>query len=205
MKRKIIPLLLLILGIVLIVSGLALKINFKNKELKAIEKFNNEIKLAENKEENTDKKVDYEKSKNFKTSAKKENLGDEIALIEIPSIDLKSVIVEGVENEQLKYYIGHIPDTVMAGENGNFVLAGHSSFVYNEIFNKLYKVNNGDIIKITTRNKEFNYIIKDKFIVEPKEVSVLNQKDEEKEITIVTCSSRGEKRLIVKGKIEENL
>ncbi|SHE98397.1 class D sortase [Clostridium fallax] len=204
MKRKIIPLLLLILGIVLIVSGVALKINSKNKELKAIEKFNNEINLSEIKEENN-KKVDKDKSKNFKTYVKKGNLGDEIALIEIPSIDLKSVIVEGVENEQLKYYIGHMPDTAMAGENGNFVLAGHSSFVYNEIFNKLYKVNNGDIIKITTRNKEFNYIIKDKFIVEPKEVSVLNQKDEEKEITIVTCSSRGEKRLIVKGKIEENL
>ncbi|MCD3297898.1 class D sortase, partial [Clostridium botulinum] len=133
------------------------------------------------------------------------NIGKELALIEIPSIDLQSVIVEGMEKEQLRYYLCHFESTAMPGENGNFSIAGHSSFIYNEILNHLYEVNIGDVIKLKTKKGEFNYVINNKFIVEPNEVEVLDQNKDKKTMTIVTCSNRGKKRLIVTAQMNEKI
>lgn len=202
MKKKIIPVLLIVIGLIFIVTGLGLKIYSKNKETKLIKKFNEEIQLHKRNikfNSNMDKKENSTSKENDLIS------GKEIALIEIPSIDLQSVIVEGMKKEQLRYYLCHFEDTALPGQYGNFAIAGHSSFIYNEILNHLYEVNIGDLIKLRTEQGDFNYIIKDKFIVEPNEVGVLNQEKDKKTMTIVTCSNRGKKRLIVTAEIDEKI
>ncbi|KEH98873.1 sortase [Clostridium botulinum C/D str. BKT12695] len=200
MKKNIIPVLLIVIGLCLVCTGVGLKIYSKNKEANLIEKFNEEIQLEK---QNNKLQKERKGDSNNKNTNKNRSIdyGNEIALIDIPSIDLQSVIVEGMKKEQLRYYLCHFEDTAMPGENGNFSIAGHSSFIYNEILNNLYKVNVGDVIKLRTKKGEFNYFITKKFIVEPNEIEVLEQNENKKTMTIVTCSNRGKKRLIVTAEI----
>ncbi|MFX0547723.1 class D sortase [Hathewaya histolytica] len=195
MKRGIGSTLLIVFGIILMLSSFGLKFYSKKKESNLVNKldkeFNNEY--IRNKNKNSEKIVEK----------RKVDIGDGIAIMQIPSISLKTVIVEGIEKEQIRYYVGHFTDSVMPGEEGNFSIAGHSSHIYNELLNELYKVNVGDDINIRTLTKEFKYKIEKKFIVEPTEVRVLDQIKNEKVMTIVTCTEKGNKRLIVKAKIQK--
>lgn len=130
------------------------------------------------------------------------NSGDEIGIIEIESVNLKNVIVESTDNEYLKHHVCHFEESAMPGEYGNFALAGHSSTYYhNQVFNEVHKVKVGDKIKITTLNDEFVYTITETRIVESDEIEVLDQDMSKKEITLVTCTSGGKQRFIVKGEI----
>ena len=206
MKKNIIPILLIVVGLCLVGTGLGLKSYSKNKEASLIKKFNEEIKLEKQNNNLNKQKGKEDKNRDGNKSGNKNegiSYGNELALIEIPSIDLQSVIVEGMKKEQLRYYLCHFEETAMPGENGNFSIAGHSSFIYNEILNELYKVNIGDVIKLTTKKGEFNYYITKKFIVEPNEIQVLNQDENKKTMTIVTCSNRGKKRLIVTAEMNQ--
>ena len=90
----------------------------------------------------------------------------------------------------------------MPGENGNFCIAGHSSTVYNNVFNNLKNINLNDEIKITTSEGEFTYLVSEIFETEPTNVGVLNQNNDLKEMTIVTCTNGGKDRLIVKGNLK---
>lgn len=130
------------------------------------------------------------------------NPGDEIAIIEIESVNLKNVIVESTDNKYLKHHVCHFQNSAMPGEDGNFALAGHSStYYYNQVFNEVHKVKVGDEIKITTIDDEFIYTITETKVVEADEIEVLDQDTSKKEITLVTCTNGGKQRFIVKGEI----
>ena len=174
------------LGLVLVLGSVSLNIYTKYKQEQAKNNFTQ--KLKENKKEDNE---------NTETS-----LGDGIALIDIPSVNISSVIVSGVGKEQIRHYIGHFEDTAMPGENGNFCIAGHSSTVYNNVFNDLKNIKLNDEIKITTSDGEFTYLVSEIFETEPTNVGVLNQDNDLKEMTIVTCTNNGEDRLIVKGNLK---
>lgn len=90
----------------------------------------------------------------------------------------------------------------MPGDKGNFCVAGHRSYTYNQYFNRLGELGIGDEIIITTVAGKFKYDVYESKVVKPEEVSVLdNTKDEE--ITLVTCTPIrvATHRLIVKGRI----
>ncbi len=205
MKKNILALIVMITGLVLICAMVTIKTYSKNKENNSINGFNKEIEKTQlyEREDNKNKKLKTEGKHSESSNVKSENirLNEEIALIQIPSINLKSVIVQGVEKEQLKYHLGHFTSTPLPGDFGNFSIAGHSSYVYNEILNNLHKVKKGDKIIIKTKKQQFEYEIYGKSIVEPTEMSVLDSDLEKKTITIVTCAEKGKRRLIVKGEI----
>ncbi|AVQ38738.1 class D sortase [Clostridium botulinum] len=202
MKRNIISSLFIIIGLVLMVSSLGIRMYSKNKEAQLIKEFNNDIALenSKNDDKNHDKNYGKQKRKTIKYT---NGDGDKIAIMEIPSISLQSIIVEGTNMDDLRYYLGHFKDTTMPGINGNFSIAGHSSTIYNEILNELYKVNIKDEIKIKTLTGEYDYIITKKFVVEPSEIGVLDQDENKKSMTIVTCTDKGKKRLIVKAEMKK--
>lgn len=129
--------------------------------------------------------------------------GDEIALIEIPSVGLSSVVIHSIENKYLKHYVCHFDNSPLPGEYGNFSLAGHSSNIYNNVFNDIHKVNIGDKINIKTTKDTFTYTVTEIFDTEAENIEVLNQDNEIKEITIVTCTDNGKARLIVKGEMKQ--
>lgn len=126
-----------------------------------------------------------------------------VGIVNIPSINVRSVIMEGVDQETLKYYVGWFPQTNNPGETGNFAIIGHNNNMYNKVFNDLSKLSNGDIIEILTLEKTFKYKVFDKFEVFPKETYVLDGNDERKEITVITCTNDSRKRTIIKGILVE--
>lgn len=176
--------LLIIVGLTLTLGSLSLKIYSKSMENRAIKNFEN--------------KISNEKSSE---PIKNPKLGDEIAIIKIPSIKLNTAVVHGIENKYLKHYVCHFETSAMPGQNGNFSLAGHSSYMYNEVFNELYKVKVDDKIIIKTFNDDFIYKITNIFETDSKDLSVLEQNMDKKEITLVTCTNDGKDRLIVKGEL----
>lgn len=180
--KNIIQKTLIILGLVIILGSIYLKIYSKQIEKNAVDTF--------------EKKIEE------KIEAEEINIGDEIALINIPSINLNTAIIHGTDNKYLKHHVCHFENSAMPGENGNFAIAGHSSYRYNQVFNDIHKVNIGDTIKIKTINEEFTYKITKKFETNPDNIEVLNQDNHIKEITIVTCTNGGKDRLIIKGLIE---
>lgn len=144
-------------------------------------------------------KEKIDKKDNNKTLNPK--IGDEVAIIKIPSIKLDTVVIYGMEEKDLNYYVCQFETSAMPGENGNFSLAGHSSHIYNEVFNNVHKVKVGDEIIIETIKDDFKYTVSKVFEIEPNDISVLEQNMDKKELTIVTCTDSGKNRLIIKGEL----
>ena len=124
MKNKIAKVLILI-GLLICVTSISTKVYSNYIENKSTKIFEEEI----NKNTNVSKEDDFSNVK----------AGDEIAIINIPSINLNTVVVESIEKQYLNHYVCHFENSAMPGENGNFSLAGHSSYRYNEVFNELHK------------------------------------------------------------------
>ena len=178
---------LIILGILFILVALGSKYINKNEVKKSEENFINKLNEVENKEE----------------VFKDIKVGDEIGKIIIPSLNIEGIIVEGTGDEEIKHNIGHFQGTSMPGEEGNFAIAGHSSTIYNNVFNNIHKINIGDEMIVTALNGEFIYKVSESFVVEPEDTTVLNSFVGRKEITIVTCTNGGKDRLIIKGNLVE--
>ncbi|MDQ4131666.1 MAG: class E sortase [Actinomycetota bacterium] len=124
-------------------------------------------------------------------------LGDAVALISIPKIDVEKYVVEGVGVEDLKEGPGHYPDTPMPGEPGNAAIAGHRT-TYGAPFYSLDKLTAGDSILVTTHAGRFQYDVQELKIVGPNDAFVLDPTDDNR-LTLTTCNPRysAAQRLIV--------
>lgn len=124
----------------------------------------------------------------------------ENVVVEIPELDIKAPVLEGVENNVLRQAAGHFENTGDVGK-GNYCIAGHSSVIYKEFFNNLKNVQTGMEIQLYDKSKNCcTYIVTDLFIVNPDETWILND-FEDVRVTIVTCTDDGTQRQVVVGKI----
>ncbi|MGQ0744121.1 MAG: class E sortase [Acidimicrobiales bacterium] len=131
------------------------------------------------------------------TPAPPPDLGDAVALIEIPRIAVRQAVVEGVAVEDLKKGPGRYPDTKMPGEKGNAAIAGHRT-TYGAPFFRLNELGAGDTITVSTRSGRFEYRVSESKIVTPNAVEVLDD-TEDARLTLTTCNPRysAAERLIV--------
>lgn len=85
-------------------------------------------------------------------------LGDAYGILRIPrfGVDWEWVVVEGVEEEDLKNGPGHYPDSVVPGEIGNFAIAAHRSG-HGWPFGDFPELRVGDLIEVVTREGTFIY------------------------------------------------
>jgi sortase A len=134
---------------------------------------------------------------NTQTTAPPVELGEATALIEIPKIDVKKYVVEGVGVEDLKAGPGHYPETPLPGERGNAAIAGHRT-TYGAPFYDLNELAPGDPIFVTTSSGRFRYDVTEQKIVDPEAVWVLNP-TEDNRLTLTTCNPRfsAAERLII--------
>jgi len=123
---------------------------------------------------------------------------DPIAILEIPKINLNVVVAKGVEEDIIRYAVGHFEDTVMPGEQGNCALAGHRNYDTGEFFLRLNKLEPGDDIIISTHEDTYKYKVTKSFTVAPEDTYILDS-SEEAIVTLVTCTYDGKERLIVQG------
>ncbi|NQW59270.1 class E sortase [bacterium] len=127
---------------------------------------------------------------------------DALALIEIPSINIAKIIVEGITPKDLRRGPGHFPKTPMPGEIGNSAIAGHRTS-YDAPFGNLNTVSLDDIIYVTTPKGKFAYTVKEVSVVAPDKTSVLANTPKVATLTLVTCHPRfsTSQRLIVRAEL----
>lgn len=98
------------------------------------------------------------------------------------------------------------------GEYGTKSIFGHSTLLHNydptdfaSIFSYVPTLENNDAIILTVDGIDYEYRVFDKFIVEPEEVSVLDQQYDHSYLNLITCTPPGTylKRAVVRAKLAQ--
>ncbi len=105
-----------------------------------------------------------------------------IGRLEIPRLDLRVIIREGISESTLRRAAGHLPGSAMPGQEGNFTVAGHRD----TFFRPLRAITRQDEILVRTREKLFRYEVESVMVVQPEHTEVL-QSGGEAVCTLVTC------------------
>ncbi len=122
------------------------------------------------------------------------------AKLEIPKISLKTNILSEYSKEALSKCITKYWG-VNPNEIGNFCVIGHNTKSKNMFYN-LKKLRVGDNLFITDRNLgKVEYEVFQINIVLPENTDCLDALTRnEREVTLITCTSTGEKRIIIKAR-----
>jgi len=125
-----------------------------------------------------------------------------VARLEAPTVKMQATVLEGSDDRTLDRGAGHIEDTPLPGQPGNIGIAGHRD----TIFRPLKRIQVGDPLQLTTRDRVYHFTITSTTIVGPKDVHVLDPTDEPT-LTLVTCYpfefiGHAPKRFIVQAKLE---
>ncbi len=123
---------------------------------------------------------------------------DVIGTLEIPKINLKAQIKEGVDLDTLKTDIGHFPNSSIW--NGNIALASHNrGSNVAHYFQDINKLEKGDLIIYKSEMGERRYKVTDIQEIESTDWSKIEDTKENK-ITLITCvANKPELRLCVQG------
>jgi sortase A len=108
--------------------------------------------------------------------------GSPLGRIEISSIGLAAMIMEGIDGRTLRHAVGHIPGTPLPGQQGNIALAGHRD----TFFRGLGNIHKDDKITLTTLHGSFSYRVDSTRVLEPQDTKVLGATAEDF-LTLVTC------------------
>jgi sortase A len=108
--------------------------------------------------------------------------GDLIGRIEIPRLNVSSVIFEGDDDGVLTLGVGHLPASPLPGETGNVVLAAHRD----TFFRALRHIRDGDRIDLVTPAGTRRYRVDLTSIVTPDHTEVLAPTPIPT-LTLVTC------------------
>jgi sortase A len=131
------------------------------------------------------------------------DLGDGVAIIRIPKIDVDRVVVEGTALDDLKKGPGHYRNTAFPGQKGNVVISGHRT-TYGAPFYRLDELRAGDVIRLVTAGDTYSYKVTESKVVEPTDLSVITQADDYR-LTLTTCNPRfsARQRLIIVAELVE--
>ena len=208
MKQKIILRILTIVLLVLIIFLLYMMYNFKTN---AEEAEIGDVALSGNLQEeqnieNEEELIEEDENELVTQEyiASDGNTYEVIAVLNIPSLGIEYPVLSTTSTELLKVsinkYWGPNPNCV-----GNLCILGHN---YNDsrFFGKLNKIQNGDIIQLTDmKGKTLNYSVYDTYIENPDNTDCTSQiTNGRTEITLITCTSTGKQRFVVKAVAERD-
>ena len=129
--------------------------------------------------------------------------------LSIPKLNINQATVTVGGDDLTKSLVHYLP-TSLPGEYGNVVVFGHSTIGqlynvkdYKTIFTYLPSLSTGDLIEIKMGDLIYQYQIVEMFVVNPEEISVLEQQYDASYLTLITCVPPGTyfKRLVVKAKL----
>ena len=126
-----------------------------------------------------------------------------LGVIEIDKIGLKLPVLKGASMANLDVGAGLLEGTALPGDTGNSAIAAHRSRAYGKMFNRLDEIGRGDIVTVRDQGKTYQYEVYETLVVQPNDVSVLNGSNDEKTLTLITCTpiDTATHRLIIKAKI----
>ncbi|HOZ80811.1 MAG TPA: sortase [Candidatus Woesebacteria bacterium] len=131
--------------------------------------------------------------------------------ISIPKLKIDQAVVE-IGSLDLKNSLIQYPQTALPGQLGNSVVFGHSVLPqffnpksYLTIFSTLYRLKPGDEIFVNFDNIQYKYLVEEMFEVQPTDLSILEQRFDNRYFSMVTCSPPGTylRRLVVKTRIAD--
>lgn len=105
--------------------------------------------------------------------------------IQIPAINVDAPVVQGDNWEQLKKGVAQHIGTPNPGEKGNIVLSGHND-IYGEVFRYLDRLNPGDIVILSTSQRQYTYVITGTQMVEPTAVEVMAPTPDAR-VALISC------------------
>ena len=177
--RKIIGLLFVVIGI----SCMLFPIYFYVQQGREIEQLYQKLNLIQ-------------ESDGTQIEKKEASLG-QVMMLSIPSIDLYQPILETLSDDNLNVALTQIKEDQILG-SGNFTVAGHLSSVDGRHFNRLPEVQIGDEVSVLTDKQVYTFTVDSREVIEATDVDVLDD-GHQSEITLITCTPSGKKRLAVKG------
>lgn len=105
-----------------------------------------------------------------------------VGRLEIPKLDVSSVVLEGVGSRTLRVGLGHVPGTSLPGQPGNVVIAGHRD----TFFRPLRNIKIGDEVSVDTTAHTYCYQVRSFEIVDSRNVNALRFHNKN-ELTLITC------------------
>lgn len=110
--------------------------------------------------------------------------GDKYARLKISKLGINTSIYFGTKPEILAKGVAHDTGSYLPGEGGSIIMCGHN---YMNNFSKLGRLNNGDIINVTTDYGEFSYRVYNSKVVYDTETDELPIQEDEEILMIYTC------------------
>lgn len=105
-----------------------------------------------------------------------------LGVVEIPRLNISSVVEEGVDSSTLWEAVGHIPGTAMPGQNGNSALAAHRDTYFRELGDVVV----GDEIVFRSATERFRYRVESTNIVDASATDALPDSSGPT-LSLVTC------------------
>ena len=214
-KKNILIATLSILGVALIITGSSLKYSFAKSQKELVKEIESNItdenytipipKAAITEYQKASKK-DPEQFPPIQESELKEyytQRAKTTGIIEIPAINVKAGVIEGVSPKELaisagRYTTSATPDM----SEGNMVIASHVSGPV-PVFQDLNKVKIGDEIFFNYRGTKYKYIVTKTFVAQPYQIEILDTVPGKKTVTIFTCTNKGKQRTVVQAEITQ--
>lgn len=133
--------------------------------------------------------------------------GAPVGQITIPRIGLSAIIVELAnvdDRHNLNRGPGHIPGTAYPGMSGNCVIAGHRT-TYGAPFGRIDELVEGDEVILETGETRHIYVFSETVVVEPSDMSVLDQGDPDR-VTLVACHPKftSKNRIVVSATLQRS-
>jgi sortase A len=117
--------------------------------------------------------------------AKQVDTGQGIGRIEIPSIDVDLVVVQGTDTASLQKGPGHYPETAFPGQGRTIGIAGHRT-TYAAPFHDIDEIADGDEITLEMPYGTFTYTVSKHEIVEPTQVEIVDDVGHER-LVLTAC------------------
>lgn len=123
-----------------------------------------------------------------------------IGKLTIQKIGVELPVISQMDDSALKvsvcWYQGAMP-----GDAGNMVIAGHN-YANGAHFGKLDELGKGDSVMLEAADgKSYRYEVYDTQVVKPDDVDALEKCESQYELTLLTCTSHGNRRLLVRCRV----
>ena len=169
----------IVTGLTLITLGVAVRVDGVAERQAAVAEFERIRSLVVNEANQTDwspkRKAEYQQ-------ALQQDAGETLAVLRIPTRNIEVPVFDSTDEAALNRGSGHVTGTALPGENGNVAIAAHRD----GFFRGLKDIEIGDEIELVTLAGQQTYRVSDLQIVDPLDVSVLEQVDNDV-VTLITC------------------
>ena len=128
--------------------------------------------------------------------------GETVARLSIPRLSTVLYVVEGTNDRDLKRGPGHLEGSVLPGQDGNCVIAGHRD----THFNVLKGIQKGDEILVERVGHKYVYKVDEMSVITPDNTACLRP-TKQAELNLITCFpfqfvGSAPRRFVVRAKLE---